>query len=52
MSCFIPVVKKESISKKDVLNHNLKRDKTMNPYEKRRLEALERMRKNKENSQK
>ena len=52
MSAFVPIVKKESKSGKTILDHNLKREKSINPYEKRRLETLERMRKNKEDSQK
>ena len=47
MSSFVKVVKKEVESKKQKETLNLDREKTINPYEKRRLERLEKLKKSK-----
>lgn len=43
MTQFVRVVKKEVNSKNESLKGNIDRDKSVNPYEQRRLERLERL---------
>jgi len=47
MSAFIPVVKKEFQSTKKKDNLEVEREKSLNPYEKRRIKRLKNLKKSK-----